>query len=87
MPETTLHNAEPEIALRGRTLSPILIIDDEAGIRESLEVLLRLEGFVVETAVDGPDGWRRSQRTTTTCSCSISLCPARAGLICCRAFC
>jgi DNA-binding NtrC family response regulator len=34
----------------------ILIIDDEAGIRDSLETLLTLEGFRVEMAVDGQAG-------------------------------
>ena len=34
----------------------ILIIDDEAAIRESLETLLTLEGYVVETAVNGEEG-------------------------------
>jgi DNA-binding NtrC family response regulator len=34
----------------------ILIIDDEAAIRESLETLLTLEGFNISTAVDGPSG-------------------------------
>src|SRR5580698_11001448 len=34
----------------------ILIIDDEAGIRDSLETLLMLEGFTVEMAVDGSSG-------------------------------
>lgn len=34
----------------------ILIIDDEAGIRESLETLLTLEGFVVDSAVEGRSG-------------------------------
>jgi DNA-binding NtrC family response regulator len=34
----------------------ILIIDDEAGIRDSLETLLGLEGFDVEMAVDGASG-------------------------------
>ena len=34
----------------------ILIIDDEAGIRDSLETLLTLEGFQVDMAVDGPSG-------------------------------
>jgi DNA-binding NtrC family response regulator len=47
MPETTLPAVAPP---------RILIIDDEAGIRESLETLLRLEGFMVETAVDGTSG-------------------------------
>jgi DNA-binding NtrC family response regulator len=34
----------------------ILIIDDEEAIRESLDTLLTLEGFLVSTAVDGPSG-------------------------------
>jgi DNA-binding NtrC family response regulator len=34
----------------------ILIIDDEAAIRESLETLLTLEGFAITTASDGPAG-------------------------------
>ena len=34
----------------------ILIIDDEAGIRDSLETLLTLEGFKVELAPDGQAG-------------------------------
>src|SRR5579859_6285852 len=36
----------------------ILVIDDEAGIRESLEVLLSLEGYTVTTANDGEQGLR-----------------------------
>ncbi len=34
----------------------ILIIDDEAAIRESLETLLTLEGYTVEMAVNGEEG-------------------------------
>jgi DNA-binding NtrC family response regulator len=34
----------------------ILIIDDEAAIRESLETLLGLEGYIVETALNGEEG-------------------------------
>ncbi len=37
----------------------ILVIDDEAGIRESLEVLLSLEGYKVAAAGDGEEGLRR----------------------------
>src|SRR5579875_2236798 len=51
-----------------RTSSPraqrILIIDDEAGIRDSLETLLGLEGFDVEMAVDGPSGLDLLSRST-----------------------
>ncbi len=41
-----------EVAAEGR----ILVIDDEAGIRESLDVLLTLEGYTVEMAMDGEEG-------------------------------
>src|SRR6202790_5630810 len=34
----------------------VLIIDDEAEIRESLQTLLELEGFAVDTATTGEDG-------------------------------
>jgi len=37
----------------------VLIIDDEAEIRESLQTLLELEGFVVETAISGEAGLQR----------------------------
>lgn len=40
------------------TNASILVIDDEAGIRESLEVLLTLEGYGVRTANDGEQGLR-----------------------------
>ena len=39
-----------------RATTRILIIDDESAIRESLEVLLTLEGFSVTTARDGSIG-------------------------------
>ena len=34
----------------------LLVVDDEAGIRESLETLLTLEGYAVEMATDGESG-------------------------------
>jgi len=37
----------------------ILIIDDEAAIRESLQTLLELEGYEVETAANGDEGLAR----------------------------
>ncbi|MGB6974873.1 MAG: sigma-54 dependent transcriptional regulator [Terracidiphilus sp.] len=40
------------------TAASILVIDDEAGIRESLEVLLTLEGYQVTVAADGEQGLR-----------------------------
>src|SRR5579871_6876564 len=42
----------------GSAAGTILVIDDEGGIRESLEVLLSLEGYTVKTAIDGEQGLR-----------------------------
>ena len=39
----------------------ILVVDDEADIRESLEYLLRPEGYAVETAANGADGLRKME--------------------------
>ncbi len=43
-------------ASRSAFEASILIIDDEAGIRDSLETLLMLEGFAVEMAPEGRSG-------------------------------
>src|SRR3954452_14881549 len=45
--------------LPGESLGSILIIDDEAAIRESLETLLELEGYRIVTAETGEDGLAR----------------------------
>jgi DNA-binding NtrC family response regulator len=42
----------------------ILIIDDESGIRDSLETLLTLEGFRIDLAVDGRTGLDQLTRNT-----------------------
>src|ERR1700694_1141513 len=49
----TLLNGGPGLA------GAVLIIDDEAEIRESLQTLLELEGFAVETANSGEAGLQR----------------------------
>jgi len=46
--------AEPKSA--AVSTANILMIDDEAAIRESIETLLTLEGFTVSLAPDGPTG-------------------------------
>ena len=45
-------------AIGNSVWASILVIDDEAAIRESLEVLLMLEGYTVRMAVDGEEGLR-----------------------------
>src|SRR5271170_7011051 len=42
----------------------ILIIDDEAAIRESLETLLSIEGYMVEMAVNGEEGLDRIEQNS-----------------------
>jgi DNA-binding NtrC family response regulator len=37
-------------------MATVLIVDDESAIRESLQTLLELEGYVVDTACDGEEG-------------------------------
>src|SRR5664279_4115458 len=58
MPEATVTRPT---AAREETVSlgSVLIIDDEAAIRESLQTLLELEGYEVETANDGQEGLTR----------------------------
>ena len=48
--------SNPDPGPQSITDGKILVIDDEAGIRESLEVLLTLEGYRVEMAIDGEEG-------------------------------
>jgi DNA-binding NtrC family response regulator len=58
----------------------VLIIDDEAGIRESLQTLLELEGYDVETAATGQQGLNRlGQRTFDLILLDLAL-PDRNGL-------
>ena len=52
-----MSEAEPES--KSNPEARILIIDDEAAIRESLETLLSLEGYAVDTAADGVQGLAR----------------------------
>jgi two-component system nitrogen regulation response regulator NtrX len=40
----------------------ILVVDDDGDIRQSLEMLLRFEGFEVHTARDGEEAWARLER-------------------------
>jgi len=47
-----------ELAANSSVAANILVIDDEAAIRESLEVLLSLEGYAVTMAADGEQGLR-----------------------------
>jgi DNA-binding NtrC family response regulator len=47
-----------------KTPGRILVVDDEADIRESLETLLDLEGYLVELAVDGTDCLQKLEKSS-----------------------
>ncbi len=49
----------PETAEAVATKGRILVIDDEADIRESLETLLDMEGYAVQTAENGAQGLKK----------------------------
>jgi DNA-binding NtrC family response regulator len=55
MPEALVADVPSAIAQKGR----ILVVDDEADIRESLETLLSLEGYAVELAQNANEGLRK----------------------------
>ena len=57
MPEVE-SSLNPSALSANASLASILVIDDEAAIRDSLEVLLSLEGYAVTLAVDGEQGLR-----------------------------
>src|SRR5262245_32226563 len=56
MSEAAVLSRQPAAATNGGS---VLIIDDEAAIRESLETLLEFEGFTVEAAETGEEGLAR----------------------------
>jgi DNA-binding NtrC family response regulator len=58
----------------------ILVIDDEAEIRESLETLLGLEGYHVETAADGASGLRALESKLYDLVLLDLMLPDRSGL-------
>jgi DNA-binding NtrC family response regulator len=62
MSEATLAISSATPPAQIETGQRILIIDDEAGIRESLETLLSLEGYLVETATNGEEGLDQIQQ-------------------------
>ena len=58
----------------------ILIIDDEADIRESLETLLSMEGYVVDMAPNATEGWRVLQQSNYDLVLLDLMMPDRSGI-------
>lgn len=55
-------------------MATILIIDDERAIRSTLNEILSFEGYKIEEAVDGEDGFRKfSQKTYDVVICDIKM--------------
>ncbi len=76
--ETAPRSAPPDPRLAGP--AGVLIIDDEAAIRDSLETLLTMEGFQVTTAVDGASGIEQlAQREFDLVLLDLSL-PGESGM-------
>ena len=48
----------------------ILVVDDEADIREGLELLLTSEGYAVELAENGGDGLNKAEQRSYDLCCS-----------------
>jgi DNA-binding NtrC family response regulator len=63
-----------------KTPGRILVVDDEADIRESLETLLDLEHYVVELAVDGGDCLRKLDKSTYDLILLDLMMPDRSGM-------
>ena len=67
---------EPASLPKGR----ILVVDDEADIRESLETLLCLEGYTVEMAQNGGEGLRRAEEANYDMILLDLMMPDRSGM-------
>ncbi len=60
----------------------VLVVDDEEIMRDVLETLLSAEGYRVELAKTGEEGWRLTGGALTTWCCST--CRCRAWAVCAR---
>lgn len=64
MSEATLAISSVPPLVQTESGQRILIIDDEAAIRESLDALLSLEGYIVEMAASGEEGLDRIEQNS-----------------------
>ena len=68
------------MALSQNSKGRILVVDDEADIRESLETLLELEDYSVEMAVDAGDAWRKLEKSKFDLILLDLMMPDRSGM-------
>src|ERR1700680_3351227 len=66
--------------LNGRSKGRILVIDDEADIRESLEALLSLEGYHIELAQNATEGLKKIESSSYDLVLLDLLMPDRSGM-------
>ena len=78
MPELSSTGSRQPFAAPGRRR--ILVIDDEAAIRDSLELLLTLERYAVSTAATGAEGLRAAERLPHDLALLDLMLPDRSGL-------
>ncbi len=56
-------NKSPLNLVQSTTMQKILVIDDERAIRNVLKDILSNEGFQIDEAADGEEGWKKFQAT------------------------
>ena len=76
MPDKLPSDDPPSSLPKGR----ILVVDDEPDIRESLEVLLSLEGYSVDLASDGAEGLQKLDSSTYDLVLLDFMMPDRSGM-------
>jgi two-component system sensor histidine kinase and response regulator WspE len=59
--ESLVRIGVPKLSSRKKTSKQILVIDDSAVVREVECRILRNHGYIVDTAVDGIDGWNTAR--------------------------
>jgi two-component system alkaline phosphatase synthesis response regulator PhoP len=62
----------------------ILVVEDEQGLRDALQVRLRAEGYVVDTAADGKEGLEKATELPFDLIILDIMLPYRSGLDVCR---
>ncbi len=81
MPETLpSEKLPPDTESTQTSKGRILVIDDEADIRESLETLLQLEGYTVELAPNATEGLKRFDSGTYDIVLLDLMMPDRSGM-------